>query len=253
MKYLKFLMVAGLVTLVSAGAGAVMLYPEVGDTGNIGTALPSQDISSQEESMIQPPIEDIETGVAKEEKEELDGNAYGIKDHQLKLEELEIEPDKKDVPSKKLNEKINEIIDKIKQFYGVDDISELGKLGEHLEEMLKTILESGNNIDNLELKEVYKNGKYVLELNWSEKRDKETIHNTLTFEGKIDENGNIAPSKVSWEKVYDDGTVGVRFPTETHTFTFDSKGIASETHEYTERRPLVNPIWDDFLKNKTQG
>ncbi len=245
MKYLKFLMVAGLVTLVSAGAGAVMLYPEVGDTGNIGTALPSQDISSQEESMIQPPIEDIETGVAKEEKEELDGNAYGIKDHQLKLEELEIEPDKKDVPPKKLNEKINEIIDKIKQFYGVEDLSQLGEYGKHLKELFDRLITespssfSSSFLQDIRIREVYKNGTYILELSWKELNMGASIDYKLRFEGTLTRNGKISPT----ELVVKEDAKYVTWPPSgvkrTYIFSFGPNGITDEKKKEEKWRDRI--------------
>ncbi len=247
MKYLKFLMVAGLVTLFSAGAGAA-----VDENGVMEEPVMPESGSQVEEEVAVPPLQELQTPPdAPSEDSQLPDSPQ-----EVKIEPWWITPEQE-----KINQKITEIENKIKEFYGVDDLSQLGKLGEHLKEMLEEVRRTGI-VDNLQLKEVYKDGKYTLQLSWTTspccyihdegKGGIKKVHHTLTFEGKI-KNGKIAPSKVSWEKVYDDGTVGVRFPTETHTFTFDSKGIASETHEYTERRPLVNPIWDDFLKNKTQG
>ena len=236
MKYLKFLMVAGLVMLVSAGAGAT-----VDENGLLEEPVMPESGSQVEEEVAVPPLQESQTpSDATSEDSQLPESP----------QEVQIEPWWITPEQEKINEKITEIENKIKEFYGVDDLSQLGKLGEHLKKMLEEARRTGlPAIDNLELKEIYKDGKYVLELTWDEKfarnclpvgcdSTKMTIHHTLRFEGKIDNEGNIAPTKISWEKAYDDGRIGVTFPKESHTFTFDSEGIVSETIEYTEPRPI---------------
>jgi hypothetical protein len=245
MKHLKVLLMAGSLVLVSAGAGAMLLY----DEGGSGGVVPPAEGTQAEESVMQPPVD----GVNVEPSDQVT----------LPDEVSQIEPEPT-IPETKLQEKVDEITQKIKEFYGVEDLAELGRLGEHLKQMLDEIVKSGM-VDNLELKEVYKDGKYVLELNWTESFAanplcpvetnclpiREVVYHKLTFEGKIDKDGNISPSKITWEKVYDDGKVGATFPRETHTFTFDSHGIASETIEYTESRPIFPPPIMKNIKNKS--
>ncbi len=240
MKYLKVLMVAGLVMLVSAGAGAT-----VDENGLLEEPVMPESGSQVEEEVAVPPLQELETpSDATSEDSQLPESP----------QEVEIEPSWITPEQEKVNEKITEIENKIKEFYGVDDLSQLGKLGEHLKKMLDEARWTGI-IDNLELKEVYKDGEYKLQLSWTTRpccyiQDEgeggiKKVHHTLTFEGKI-EDGKVVPSKISWEKAYDDGRVGVTFPKETHTFTFDSEGIVSETIEYTEPRPIYPPL--DFLE-----
>ena len=218
MKYLKFLMVAGLVMLVSAGAGAT-----VDENGLLEEPVMPESDSQVEEEVAVPPLQEAQTpSDATSEDSQLPESP----------QEVQIEPWWITPEQEKINEKITEIENKIKEFYGVDDLSQLGRLGEHLKKMLEEARRTGI-IDNLELKEVYKDGKYTLQLSWRTSK----VHHTLTFEGKI-ENGKVAPTKVSWEKAYDHGIIGVTVPREIHTFTFDSEGIVSETIEYTEPRPI---------------
>ena len=149
---------------------------------------------------------------------------------------------------------VKEIENMLKEFYGVDDLSKLGKLGRHLKKMLEKILDEiakSGNVESLEIKKIYKDGKYVLTMKWDEPMsDLHMLHmlgsckieHELTFEAKVNKDGKISPTKLSWEKIYDNGVVGATFPREIHTFTFDSNGIAKETIKYIQGgKPIVPP------------
>ncbi len=149
------------------------------------------------------------------------------------------------ISQEELESKVEEIQNKIKQFYGVKDLSQLGEYGKHLKELLdRLITESPSSlpfspIQDIRIREVYKNGTYALELSWREENIGASIGYKLRFEGILARDGKISPTDLVVKEDVEYVTWPPSGVKRTHTFSFGPNGITDEEKKEEKWRDRI--------------